>query len=190
VKILVGLGNPGANYERTRHNAGFRLVDSLAAREGLRFKRKLTVPAWLGSFDSGGERVFVAKPKTFMNRSGTAVAGLLRKYGLEVSDLVVIYDDVALPLGQLRLRASGGAGGHNGLRSIIDALGSQDFLRIRIGVDGPRDGRGMIDHVLGRFAPNEEEIIKLAIESGLDMIDSLLRDGAEKTMSKFNRKIN
>lgn len=190
MKMLVGLGNPGGGYKRTRHNVGFRLVDSLAAREKTRLKRKLTIPARVGSFDRGGERIFLAKPKTFMNRSGLAVAGLLRKYGLDVSDLVVIYDDVALKLGQLRLRERGGAGGHNGLKSIIDSVGGGDFMRVRIGIDAPGRGVAMTDHVLGKFAPDEERIIELAIDTGLDMIDCLLSEGSAKAMSSFNSRVN
>jgi len=190
VKILLGLGNPGAAYRRTRHNAGFRLVESLAGREGVRMKNKILLSARIGSFDSGGERVFLAKPKTYMNRSGAAADKILRKYGLGCEDLILIYDDVALEPGQLRLREGGGAGGHNGVRSVIDALGSKDFARIRIGIGAPQAGQSLTDHVLGRFRPDEDRIIELAIETGLDMIDCLLRDGAAKAMSVFNSKVN
>lgn len=190
MKILLGLGNPGAAYSRTRHNAGFRLVESLAERERVRLKSKVLLSAWIGSFDSCGERVFLAKPKTFMNRSGTAAGKILRKHGLGCEDLVLVYDDVALEPGQLRLREGGGAGGHNGVRSVIEALGSSDFARIRIGIGAPQPGQSLTDHVLGRFRPDEDRIIELAIETGLDMVECLLRDGAAKAMSVFNSKVN
>lgn len=190
MKLLLGLGNPGAGYRRTRHNVGFRLIDRLAERERVRLKRKLLASARVASFDKNGERVFLAKPQTYMNRSGTAAGKLMRKHGLDGGDLVVVYDDVALEPGQLRLRESGGAGGHNGVQSVIDALGSRSFPRIRVGVGAPRSGRSLTDHVLGRFAPDEDRIIELAIETGLDMIDCLLRDGAARAMSVYNKRTN
>lgn len=190
MKILIGLGNPGAQYKSTRHNAGFMMVDRLAKAEKVKMRRKMLCSAWVGSFENEGERVLIAKPKTFMNRSGHAAAGLLRKYGLSISDMIVAYDDVALNLGQLRLRQGGGTGGHNGIRSIIDALGTKDFCRIRIGVGAPSGAVSMTDHVLGRFKPEERRIIDLAIDRSLDMFSSLLRDGVDQTMSVFNSKVN
>lgn len=190
MKILIGLGNPGAQYKSTRHNAGFMMADRLAEAENVRMRRKLLCSAWVGSCEKEGERIFIAKPKTFMNRSGNSVAALLAKYGLAISDMIVAYDDVALNLGQLRLRKSGGAGGHNGIRSIIDALGTNDFCRIRIGIGTPNGSVSMTDHVLGRFKPEERRIIDLAIDNSLDMFSSLLRDGVEQTMSVFNSKVN
>ncbi len=190
VKMLIGLGNPGAQYKSTRHNVGFMMAERLAEAEKVRMRRKMLCSSWVGFFEREGERVFIAKPRTFMNRSGHAAAALLGKYDLSISDLVIAYDDVALNLGQLRLRQNGGAGGHNGIRSIIDALGTNDFCRIRIGVGAPVGAVSMTDHVLGGFKPEEREIIDLAIDNSLDMFSSLLRNGVEQTMSVFNSKVN
>ncbi len=190
MKILVGLGNPGEQYKWTRHNAGFRMVDRLAEIEKVRLKRKLLCSSWVGSFESDGERVVLAKPKTFMNRSGHAVASLLNRYGMDIDDLIVAYDDVALNLGQLRLRQTGGAGGHNGLKSIIDALGTKDFCRIRIGVGAPSQGMTMTEYVLSRFATEEQKVVDLAINHSIEMFAAVLSDGVEQTMSVFNSKVN
>lgn len=190
MKMLVGLGNPGKRYRRTRHNVGFRLVDRIAQEKGVRIRWRLLVPAWHGDYEEGGEKIHLAKPRTYMNRSGGAVGRLLERYGLDVADLVVAYDDVALDVGQLRLRESGSAGGHNGVQSVIDELSRRDFLRIRIGVGGPGRRGNLVEHVLGSFTSEEEKSINAAIERGVDLFDSLLRDGPAKTMSSFNNKVN
>jgi len=188
--MLVGLGNPGAEYGATRHNVGFRFVDRLTRDCGVRMKRKWFHPAWVGSTERAGERLRLVKPRTFMNRSGLAVAPLARKWRVSVEDVIVVYDDVALDTGVLRLREKGGAGGHNGVQSLIDCLGSDAFMRIRIGIGGAPAGVAMVDHVLGAFTNEEEKSINAAIERGKDMLDCLLRDGPAKAMSVFNRKIN
>ena len=190
VKLLVGLGNPGERYHGTRHNVGFRFVDKLADSESIRFRRRYLPSAWVGSLEIEGETVLLVKPKTFMNRSGKAVAGLLRRYGLTIDDLIVVYDDVALEVGRLRVRQRGSAGGHNGVQSVIDWLDADNFVRIRIGVGGsPRQG-GLIDHVLGGFTPEEEKSIEVAIARARDLTECLLCAGVEQAMNNFNRSDN
>lgn len=190
MKMLVGLGNPGRRYKGTRHNVGFRLVDRIAAEQGVKMRRKRFRPYWSASCGIAGETVHLIEPRTYMNRSGNAVKSLMDRNGLDIADLIVVYDDVALEVGQLRLRQKGSAGGHNGLQSVIGMLGIDEFLRIRIGVGRPPDKGGMVDHVLGGFTKAEEKSIEEAMERGLDMLDCLLREGAEEAMSKFNTKVN
>ena len=184
-KLVVGLGNPGKEYEGTRHNIGFDVVDRLAMRLDCSLRKRLKFTAEVG--DAGG--VTLVKPQTFMNRSGAAVAGLVNWLKLAPSDVLVIVDDADLPIGQLRLRQSGGSGGHNGLRSIIEALGSEEFARLRIGI-GRREpvGADITNHVLGRFSVSECEASREAIEEAVKAVESCLKEGLTTAMNQFNRK--
>lgn len=185
MKLIVGLGNPGSQYRGTRHNAGFMGADELARRHELTFEsgRGETLMARWRNPD--GDAI-LAKPLTFMNLSGPAVGELLRYYRIELPDVLIVVDDVNLPLGRLRARPSGSAGGHNGLKSMIAALGTQDFARLRIGV-GRGDGRrDLADHVLARFEPAEREEIDHAIVRAADAVELFVTDGIEKVMSAFN----
>lgn len=194
MKLVVGLGNPGPEYRETRHNVGFRVVDELARRWGL--------DGWRESFDAltartvrGGEPVMLAKPVTFMNLSGRAVAGLAGFYKLEPADVLVVTDDVALPLGRLRSRREGSDGGHNGLKSVAQALGTQAYPRLRIGVgrgdiqapDGRVLGRpDTADHVLGRFRPDERDSVEAAILRAADASEMFIAEDIERVMNAFN----
>jgi PTH1 family peptidyl-tRNA hydrolase len=186
MKLVVGLGNPGAEYRDTRHNVGFLVCDELAHR--------WRVPeAWREKFSAlhiktiaGDEPVIVAKPLTFMNLSGEAVAGLAAFYKVEPADVLVVTDDVALPLGRLRARPEGGAGGHNGLKSIIQHLGTQAFPRLRVGVGRGDDRRDLSDHVLGRFEAGERDTVSAAVLRAADASERFLADGIERVMSAFN----
>ena len=184
-KLVVGLGNPGKEYAGTRHNIGFDVVDRLAMKLDCSLRKRLRFAAEVG--DAGG--VTLVKPQTFMNRSGAAVAGLVHWLKFAPSDVLVIVDDADLPLGQLRLRQSGGSGGHNGLRSIIETLGSEEFARLRVGI-GRREpvGADITNHVLGKFAAGERAAAREAIEEAVKAVEGCLKEGLTVAMNQFNRK--
>lgn len=186
MKLVAGLGNPGARYEGTRHNVGFEAADELARRAGAKFRRSWRFPVRQASWTEGNEGVLLVKPQSFMNRSGQALAPLLRRKGLAPSDLIVIVDDAELECGRLRIRPRGGAGGHNGLQSTIQHLGAEDFVRVRIGI-GPRPpGRDLVDFVLGRFDSEQRGKIDRAVGLAADAVEVLLREGSEQAMNRFN----
>ena len=186
MKLIVGLGNPGRQYQGTRHNIGFRVVDLLADRWGLTgagraregsARLEVTLPEPIG-------RVLLVKPLRFMNQSGAALQAATRQTDADpATDLLVICDDIDLPLGKVRLRRSGSAGGHNGLRNIIAALGSDEFNRLRVGIG--RSGEA-VDHVLATFKPGERELAAEAVARAADAAEQWLRDGIEAAMSAFN----
>lgn len=185
MKLIVGLGNPGREYAGTRHNVGFDVADELAERMGVTFRRSWRFPAELAEGALEGERVILVKPRTFMNRSGEAVAPLMSKKGVTPADVIVVVDDVDLPLGRLRLRKAGSAGGHNGLKSIIASIGSDQFPRVRIGI-GRDTARDTADHVLGRFTPEEQPVMAEAIRRAADSISVAIRSGWDRAMNEFN----
>jgi len=186
VKLIVGLGNPGTEYRDTRHNVGFMVADALV-------ERWRVSDQWREKFDAlqikttvGDEAVIIAKPVTFMNLSGQAVAGLAGFYKIEPADVFVVTDDVALPVGRLRARREGGAGGHNGLKSIIQSLATQAFPRMRVGVGRGDHRRDLADHVLGRFAADERDTVSAAVLRAADATEMFLSDGIERVMNAFN----
>lgn len=182
--LIVGLGNPGPEYAGTRHNIGFSVIDALAQEHKIKLDQRKHRAVY-GPGSLGSAAVVLAKPLTFMNLSGQAIAPLLRQYGLKPDRLLVIADDLDLPLGKIRLRASGGAGGHNGHKSIIQALGTQDYPRLKIGIG--RSGNGeTIDHVLSKFHPDERAAVEDAVERVKDAVVSILQDGLDSAMGKFN----
>jgi peptidyl-tRNA hydrolase, PTH1 family len=187
MKLVVGLGNPGRRYAGTRHNVGFEVVDRLAGKFNAVWE---PAPRGLEAL-TARDRVsdtLLAKPLTFMNLSGAAVVGLAQFYKIELTDLLVVVDDVNLELGRLRARAAGSAGGHNGLKSIIGALGSDGFARMRIGVGGGDPRRDLSGHVLGRFAPEERTIIAEAVCRSADAAELFIAEGIAPMMNRFNRK--
>lgn len=183
MKMIVGLGNPGRTYAHTRHNVGFDILDCFAKRRGIRILRRQS-RALVGSFEHGGEQILLVKPQTFMNESGQAVGDLARKHHLEPRDVLVVYDDIDLPLGKLRIRMRGSSGGHKGMRSIISHLHSEDFPRMRIGIG--RSGEA-IDHVLSRFRREERAIIDVTIERAADALEMILEEGIDAAMNRYNR---
>jgi PTH1 family peptidyl-tRNA hydrolase len=185
MRLIVGLGNPGAEYAGTRHNVGFEAIEELAERHSVAVKKRAH-RAVMGDGTISGQRVILARPMTFMNLSGQAVASICRMYKIEPADVIVIVDDIALPIGKLRLRLKGSAGGHNGLTSIEEHLHTQEYPRIRIGVGSAQPGR-MVDHVLGKFRPQERESIAEAIERAADAVEAALTDGFENAMNRFNK---
>jgi peptidyl-tRNA hydrolase, PTH1 family len=186
LKLIVGLGNPGQEYRDTRHNVGFMVADALVDRWRVRDQWREKFDALLIKTMVRDEPVIVVKPLTFMNLSGQAVAGLAGFYKIEPADVFVVTDDVALPLGRLRARREGGAGGHNGLKSIIQSLGMQAFPRMRVGVGRGDNRRDLADHVLGRFDADERDTVSAAVLRAADATEMFLSDGIERVMNAFN----
>lgn len=190
-KLVVGLGNPGRDYAGTRHNIGFAVLDRLAGKFDCSFRRKWRFSAEVAEAAAGDAgKVVLAKPQTYMNRSGSAVNALLKWSKIEPPQLLVVVDDADLPLGQIRLRASGGSGGHNGLRSIIEALGgNEEFARLRVGIGRSAPvGADITGHVLGKFAAQERALAEQAAASAVEAIECCLREGLTEAMNQFNRK--
>jgi peptidyl-tRNA hydrolase, PTH1 family len=190
-KLVVGLGNPGKEYEGTRHNIGFVALDRLAEKLDCSFRSKSRFSALVAEAVAGeAGKVVLAKPQTFMNRSGTAVNALLTWLKIEPAQLLVVVDDADLPLGQIRLRLAGGSGGHNGLRSIIETLGgNEEFARLRVGIGRSAPlGADISGHVLGRFATAERESAGQAVVVAVEAMDCCLREGLTEAMNQFNRK--
>lgn len=186
MKMIVGLGNPGNVYEGTRHNIGFEVLDTLCEQEALTFdedKFRAEYTIWRVN----GERVLLVKPYTYMNVSGEAVLPLMSYYGIDQDDLCVVYDDLDLAPGKIRLRQKGSAGGHNGMKSIIQLLGGQEFNRIRLGIGRPTGGWKVVDYVLAPFHKEERPEINAAIQSAVDALKFWVEtDDFKQTMSRFN----
>jgi PTH1 family peptidyl-tRNA hydrolase len=187
VKVIAGLGNPGREYERTRHNIGFLVLDELARRMGAGFRRNWLIPACTARGEIGGEPVRLVKPQTFMNRSGNAVRPVLKRAGGRIDELVVVFDDTALEWGRVRVRAQGSAGGHNGVQSVIDALGDGAFGRIRIGIGPKPDTVSLTDFVLGPFSEAEREGLTGVVARAADAVERVCTAGVEQAMNCFNR---
>ena len=184
MKLIVGLGNPGRKYENTRHNVGFRVVDELSRRWQIEVNRH-RFSGWLGSGCVRDEPVLLLEPTTYMNRSGRAVREAVAFHKLALENVLVVVDDLALPLGRLRIRSKGSGGGHNGLTDIIEALGEDGFARLRIGIESTEDGHA-VDHVLGSFSEEEEQRVGPAILRAADAVACWLVDGVEAAMNQFN----
>lgn len=187
--IIVGLGNPGREYENTRHNIGFEVIDRLADQENIGVLEKKH-KAIIGKGVIAGEKCILAKPQTFMNLSGESVRALLDYYKAdETADLIVISDDVSLDVGQLRIRKKGSAGGHNGLKNIIAHLGHDTFMRVKMGVGEKPRGWDLADYVLGHFSPQEREAMGEAAERAADAVRMMIALDADAAMNEFNRKV-
>ncbi len=182
--VLAGLGNPGPEYARTRHNLGYAVVEAVAGMLGASFR---TVPrARIARASVAGAEVLLLKPTTFMNLSGAAVAPLMRRKGIPAAGLLVIHDDLDTGLGRVRLRRGGSAGGHRGVQSIIEAVGSSDFARLKIGIGRPPDGVDPVDYVLQRPLPEEKEALTKAVSTAAAACRAWLEDGLEAAMNAFN----
>jgi PTH1 family peptidyl-tRNA hydrolase len=184
VKIVVGLGNPGAQYEKTRHNIGWMVLDRIADRAGWDGKGRTRDAASIAMGRFRGLDLTIVKPLTFMNESGLAVRKVLAREHAPLGDLLVVADDFTLPFGKLRFRENGGAGGHNGLGSIIDELGTEKFSRLRVGIGAPE--RGFIDHVLAPFQPDERQRLDGLLEAAADAVEEWARHGTSKAANRFN----
>ncbi len=187
--LVAGLGNPGTKYELTRHNAGFMVADILASRAGVVFETVHRGPDRAeATFRHGADRIILLKPLTFMNRSGEAVAKVMNFFKIPLDNLLVIHDDLDMAFGRIKLVRSGGAGGHNGIRSIIASLGSRDFARLKIGIGRP-DGPVPVDrYVLSRFSSSESQLMEKVIDAAADAAECVLESGLQEAMNRFNGK--
>ena len=186
MKLVVGLGNPGKKYEHTRHNLGFMIVDQIAQRNQVAIKKKLC-DALVGELSNDRERVLLVKPQTYMNRSGGSVKALLGHFRSTPEDLIVIYDDLDLAFGRIRIRPMGGAGGHHGVLSIMENLAGAQFYRVRVGIGRPPEGMDPVDFVLENFTLQEVEQLDEVVSRASEAVASVLRDGGQRAMEQFNR---
>ena len=185
MRLIVGLGNPGDRYQHTRHNVGFRCIDLMAREWGISLSDR-RAKAVLGRGNHLGQDVVLAKPRTFMNNSGEGVAYLLTRFGAKPDDLVVVYDEMDLPLGRMRLRPNGSPAGHNGIRSIISELGTPNFARIRVGIGHPDLRGAQVSHVLNRFSGEEAPEIARVVKQVAEAVDCLLEESITVAMNRFN----
>lgn len=183
--LVVGLGNPGAEYEKSRHNVGFWCVERLAEKHRLRFNTK-RAQSVVARGRVSGEDVALAKPQTYMNLSGAAVKQLVVGWGLPVRNVLIVYDDVDLPLASIRMRERGGPGTHNGMRSIVQSLGATDFPRLRIGIGTPTSNQRLSDHVLGNASSEERAALDEAVGRAIEAIELFVRQGAAMAMNRYN----
>ncbi len=186
-QLIVGLGNPGAKYDGTRHNIGFVVIDELARSWQIPLVENKKFQGLFGEGTIGGKKIRLLKPLTYMNNSGQSIRAVLDWYKLEAASVMVVYDDMDLPVGRLRLRLNGSAGGQNGMKSAIAHLGTQNFPRLRVGI-GSKD-QDAISHVLGSFSPPEKTLIKEVNQYAVSAIEVSVRDGVEKAMNLFNNRI-
>lgn len=191
LQLLVGLGNPGSRYAQTRHNVGFLVLEQLAASAGERFRAQIKLHGLVADLGLGAQRMRLLMPQTFMNESGRSVRAALDWFGLETNQMLVIVDDMDLPLGRLRLRSSGSAGGHNGLRSIIQHLGTQQFARLRIGIGPPAGDPGerksrSVGHVLGPFSASEQVVLAQVLEEVIGGVALIRQRGLEQAGNRLN----
>lgn len=193
MKIVVGLGNPGRNYAQNRHNIGFRVIDYLAQKYNIHIVQNIA-KAKVGKGKIDDQDAMLAKPKTYVNNSGLAVSGLMQKYKLTASDIIVVHDDLDMPLGHIRVRPHGSSGGHKGLKSIIVETGSSDFSRVKIGIGRPDEGQGrratedeIVSYVLSDFSADEEKTVHDGVILAVEAIESIMAQGMATTMNRFNK---
>lgn len=185
--IIVGLGNPGDKYEKTRHNVGFNVIDLLAKEYSIDVS-KLKHKALVGEGRVGTEKVILVKPMTYMNLSGESVVDICNYYNVDLENVIVIYDDIDLDVGKIRIRKKGSGGTHNGMRSIIKCLGSNEFPRVRVGISKPKNGQDLADFVLSRFAKEDEKSLNESFENAVAAIDCAIRQDLDLAMNRYNVK--
>ncbi len=185
MRLIFGLGNPGKNYEQSRHNIGFRVIDKLSQEHRIELN-KHSCQAWIGEGEVGKEEVFLVKPLTLVNAAGVSLLQLKQKHKVSSEDIMVISDDVNLELGKLRLARRGGDGGHKGLRSIIEFLGTEEFPRLRLGIDRPEQKIELKEYVLGEFTFREKKVIEEAINRASQAVGMVIRQGIDETMKHYN----
>lgn len=183
--LIIGLGNPGKKYRLTKHNVGFRVVDRFAEQKGIKLKRRLG-KVQVGEGRIGSERVVIAKPLTYMNRSGAVVRKLIRELGVSLDHLVVVHDDLDMECGRVKIKEKGGHGGHKGVGSIIEQIGSADFLRVKVGIDKPQRFDEGADYVLAPFDKEKIPLVEESIEQATEAIEAIIVSGKDKAMSMYN----
>lgn len=183
--VVVGLGNPGKQYEKTRHNVGFDVIDILSKEYDINVS-KIKHKALIGEGRVGSEKVLLVKPQTYMNLSGETLIDIYNYYKIDMENIIVVYDDIDLDVGKIRIRKKGSGGTHNGMRSITKCLGSNDFPRVRVGVSKPRPGQDLADFVLSRFRKEESDDIELGLEKAAKAVDTMIRENIDLAMNKYN----
>ena len=183
--VVVGLGNPGKQYEKTRHNVGFDVIDILSKEYDINVS-KIKHKALIGEGRVGNEKVLLVKPQTYMNLSGETLIDIYNYYKIDMENIIVVYDDIDLDVGKIRIRKKGSGGTHNGMRSITKCLGSNDFPRVRVGVSKPRPGQDLADFVLSRFRKEESDDIELGLEKAAKAVDTMIRENIDLAMNKYN----
>lgn len=186
IRLAVGLGNPDPEYAATRHNAGFMLIDRFLAKAPKSFEKSFVHQSWIWRGSYAGKALLLQKPMTYMNLSGDAVAGLARSEGIRPEEILIVHDDMDLPLGRIRIRKSGGSGGHNGIKSVIERLGSESFCRMRIGIGRAQAKSGVVDYVLSPFDGDEAEILDRTLAGATDALILALRRGVATAMNRCN----
>ena len=185
--VVVGLGNPGKQYENTRHNVGFNVIDILAKEYDISVT-KIKHKALIGEGRIGSEKVLLVKPQTYMNLSGETLIDIYKYYKVDLDNIIVIYDDIDLDVGKLRIRKKGSAGTHNGMRSIIKCLGSNEFPRVRVGISKPKNGQDLADFVLSRFSKEDEKSLQESFENSVAAVDCAIRNDLDLAMNRYNMK--
>jgi PTH1 family peptidyl-tRNA hydrolase len=183
--LIIGLGNPGKEYRLTRHNVGFLVVDRVAREQGIQFNKRRG-GARIGEGRVGREKVILAKPLTYMNKSGVAVKKLVKALGIPLDHLVVVHDDLDLACGRMKIKETGGHGGHKGVQSIIEQLGSTDFLRVKVGIGKPESPEQGADYVLSRFSRDESSLVKKSVEQAAEAIEAIIASGKDQAMNRYN----
>jgi PTH1 family peptidyl-tRNA hydrolase len=186
-RVIVGLGNPGKEYEMTRHNIGFLIVDCLLPDDGKAWRRH-ECGCLMNEINIDDKSIHLVKPLTYMNRSGMAVRGIIDNFSLPLSSILVVHDDIDVPLGQIRYRFGGSDGGHLGVRSVIETVGGSGFTRLRVGIDRPSGAKDTALYVLSRFSEEEMDVVKKVVSLSCESIIYLLKNGLSKTMNRYNRK--
>jgi PTH1 family peptidyl-tRNA hydrolase len=186
VALIVGLGNPGAQYQETRHNAGFWFIDQLARRQGEQFRPEKKFHGQFARVTIGGQQVWLLKPDTFMNRSGQSVAALANFYKIPLENILVVHDELDLPPGTVRLKQGGGHGGHNGLRDIVAKMGGSDFMRLRVGIGHPGDSKQVSSYVLSRASAEDERLIEASLDDALDVLPLVVSGEFQKAMNALH----
>lgn len=184
MKIVAGLGNPGAQYANTPHSVGFETLDSLASAAGVSWEEKRQFKCLMTTVSVAGERVLLVKPQTFMNLSGESVAPVVKYHNATAADLLVVHDDIDLPLGRMRIRKGGSCGGHNGVRNIIERLGTQDFTRLKLGVG--KDKSNVVGFVLGKFSPDARKVMDVVVKEAVKAVATVVSKGADAAMNAYN----